>query len=388
LKAGLCVVILLIPAFVDAQTSTDASTSTGTTTAVATTTTATAAAAGAATATTAASAAAATTVTTTAAATTTTTPTTTTTTTTLPPGVNIMCYACTGTYGVCTSAADNGTATYCPGNVTTCTIGKITNTAAGSVLWGRGCGPANFKTAELAVCQPYLAASGASGQLCTCTTSGCNSAAAGTGLITRAELGLSGTGIQCRLCTGGGAGQYLCSGGAADDGLSVDCGTGVATCRLAITSNGTVARACGTKGALPAPAACQLSAAGTVVCTCPVALCNSVAGTPALLALTTTKAPTTTSPPTISPLSLIQLASLLAQAVLNASLATTTTAGGTTDNSTATPATTTTSVSLSQLVAGNLPAGMAGQCAYLLSGQVEESILCREQSKNPNSFFT
>jgi hypothetical protein len=27
-------------------------------------------------------------------------------------------------------------------------------------------------------------------------------------------------------------------------------------------------------------------------------------------------------------------------------------------------------VSLSQLVAGNLPAGMAGQCAYLLSGQV------------------
>jgi hypothetical protein len=120
------------------------------------------------------------------------------------------------------------------------------------------------------------------------------------------------------------------------------------------------------------------------VCTCPVALCNSVAGTPALLALTTTRAPTTTSPPTISPLSLIQLASLLAQAVLNASLATTTpaTAGGTTDNSTATPATTTTSVSLSQLVAGNLPAGMAGQCAYLLSGQVEESIRYRDQSKN------
>jgi hypothetical protein len=265
--------------------------------------------------------------------------------------------------------------------VTTCTIGKITNTAAGgSVLWGRGCGPANFKTSDVAVCQPYLAAGGASGQLCTCTTSGCNSAAAGTGLITRAELGLSGTGLQCRLCTGGSAGQYLCSGGAGDDGLSVDCGTGVATCRLAITPNGTIARACGIKGALPAPAACQQSAAGTV-CTCPVALCNSVAGTPALFAHTTTRAPTTTSPPTISPLSLIQLASLLAQAVQNASLASTTPAtAGTTDNSTATPATTTTSVSLSQLVAGNLPAGMAGQCAYLLSGQVEESIYDVEDS--------
>jgi hypothetical protein len=304
-----------------------------------------------------------------------------------------MCFACTGTYGVCANAADNGTATYCPGNVTTCTVGKITNSAAGSVLWGRGCGPANFKTAEAAVCQPYLAAGGASGQLCTCTTSGCNSAAAGTVLITRAELGLSGTGIQCRLCTGGSAGQYICSVGAGDDGLSVDCGTGVATCRLAITPNGTVARACGTKGALAAPAACQQSAAGTV-CTCPVALCNSAAGTLALLALTTTKAPTTTSPPTISQLSLIQLASLLAQAVLNASLASTTpaTAAGTTDNSTVTTATTTTSVSLSQLVAGNLPAGMAGQCAYLLSGQVErEYTRCREESKNfccLQSFFT
>ncbi len=35
-----------------------------------------------------------------------------------------------------------GTATFCPGNTTTCTLGMITT--AGNTMWGRGCGVANL----------------------------------------------------------------------------------------------------------------------------------------------------------------------------------------------------------------------------------------------------
>ena len=235
--------------------------------------------------------------------------------------------------------------------MTTCTIGKITDSATAAVLWGRGCGAANnnLTTATSSVCQPYTAGT-ASGQLCTCSTSVCNGLVSGAALIARAELGFSGTGLQCYLCTGGTSGQYLCAS-STDPGTAIDCGTGVATCRLGkTTAGGVIARGCGAAGA-PAVTGCQQSSLGTA-CTCSTSLCNSVAATASLLALAATTNPQTNSAAaTISVLSLNQVASLVAGAVLNATLSNAT-------------------VDLPSLIAASLPAGAAGGCAYLLDGRV------------------
>ena len=52
-------------------------------------------------------------------------------------------------------------------------------------------------------------------------------------MMARAEFGLTGVGQYCYRCSGQGG---LCSGGAQDGGMGLDCGDGVNTCVLAHNS--------------------------------------------------------------------------------------------------------------------------------------------------------
>ena len=77
-------------------------------------------------------------------------------------------------------------------------------------------------------CQEFKSAN-ADGYLCTCNTSNCNTIEKGKEMITRAESGIVGDGIECHVCTGNGG---ICSG-ESDAGSIINCGEGVETCLLA-----------------------------------------------------------------------------------------------------------------------------------------------------------
>ena len=61
------------------------------------------------------------------------TTTTVTTTTTHPDGVNIACWVCAGQDYLCSDETDLGTLEYCWPNITTCSIGKLTDRTTSQV---------------------------------------------------------------------------------------------------------------------------------------------------------------------------------------------------------------------------------------------------------------
>lgn len=120
------------------------------------------------------------------------------------------------------------------------------------VIWGVSCGVPD-KEAEASSCVTVTTDT-SDGYLCTCNSSYCNaiercvaqstykeylvytmtnvdvvSFFSGKAMISRAELGITGSGLECHTCSGEAG---LCST-ADDEGTAVDCGEGVDTCLVA-----------------------------------------------------------------------------------------------------------------------------------------------------------
>ena len=91
----------------------------------------------------------------------------------MPDGVQIACNQCSGDNFLCSSESDTGTLEYCTPNVTTCSIGKLTDRTNNQVVWGISCGVGEVDV-DGTVCQEFKTQT-ADGYVCTCNTSWCNS---------------------------------------------------------------------------------------------------------------------------------------------------------------------------------------------------------------------
>ena len=107
----------------------------------------------------------------------------------MPDGVQIACNQCSGDNYLCSGDTDTGAVEYCWPNVTTCSIGKLTDTSNNQVrdglgqtgvimtlvqvVWGISCGVGEVDV-DGTVCQSFQSQT-AAGYVCTCNTSLCNS---------------------------------------------------------------------------------------------------------------------------------------------------------------------------------------------------------------------
>merc|ERR1711922_53318 len=111
-------------------------------------------------------------------------------------------------------------------------------------------------------------------QYCTSNVSWCNGYEKSESYLTRAEAGITGTGITCHVCTGD---ANLCSS-TSDEGSQVDCGEEVSTCLLGKSNDASqIARGRGLGGSSEA-LGCNIGSEFTV-CTCNSSGCNSAAQT-------------------------------------------------------------------------------------------------------------
>ena len=87
--------------------------------------------------------------------------------------MQIACNQCSGDNYLCSGDTDTGAIEYCWANVTTCSIGKLTDRTNSQVVWGISCGVGEVDV-DGTVCQPFQTQT-ADGYVCTCNTSLCNS---------------------------------------------------------------------------------------------------------------------------------------------------------------------------------------------------------------------
>ena len=169
----------------------------------------------------------------------------------MPDGVQIACNQCSGDNYLCSSETDTGALEYCYPNVTTCSIGKLTDRTNSQVVWGISCGVGEVDV-DGTVCQEFSTQT-ADGYVCTCNTSWCNSIdqvgggvfadkhsdnqtplqSQGKQMIARAEQGITGSGLNCHVCSGS---SNLCTN-STDQGTLIDCGEGVVTCLIATSKS-------------------------------------------------------------------------------------------------------------------------------------------------------
>jgi len=223
--------------------------------------------------------------------------------------------------------------------------------------------------------------SGYTGQYCTCDVSWCNNYEKSEVYLSRAESGITGTGLTCHVCSGD---DNLCTS-TSDEGSQVDCGEGVSTCLLGKSNDGIqIARGCGLKGSQVA-LGCNIGTDFTV-CMCNSTVCNSATNTAFLFSLATTtleplppgvtRAPTTTTEETVT-VDMAVLVRLVESAEAAASEAlqnsTNTPAGNSSSNSTeATEVPVIQEIDFAALVASNIPElatlDITGKCAFLADG--------------------
>jgi len=203
----------------------------------------------------------------------------------------VACWQCTGSNNQCTSETDQGSLEYCWPNITTCSIVKLTQRTDSSVIWGVSCGVPD-KEEEASSCVTVTTDT-SDGYLCTCNSSYCNAIDSGKAMISRAELGITGSGLECHTCSGEAG---LCST-ADDEGTAVDCGEGVDTCLVATKTqdDGTslTYRGCGAKDR-PVEQKCS-ETDGFWLCTCTETKCNNATYTKTLMEYATSTTTTTTT---------------------------------------------------------------------------------------------
>ena len=77
--------------------------------------------------------------------------------------MQIACNQCSGDNYLCSGDTDTGAIEYCWANVTTCSIGKLTDRTNSQVVWGISCGVGEVDV-DGTVCQPFQTQTADSGR--------------------------------------------------------------------------------------------------------------------------------------------------------------------------------------------------------------------------------